>query len=862
MSSKQSDRLKKLLGMKEKRVPDMVREREMNDVRNYNRNQQARVFENEKRQVARYADTKAPESAKDIGATFKLQVYTLKLQSLLQAKQDALSQMKLVIGTANKLNPQTGLPEITLGASQLRDARLAPYINTAFGKAEILTTFNEMMSYINSYMSDVFTDDDLRDTVYTAYFTPLEEALTACADQYPPFYALLQIRNVGGQKGRENDRNAKEIFKAQTVQVFSLLMTCAEKINIQALRPITAKDVSDYAEDNDVDALVEAGQEGSAVVPPQQPLPPGPSILPERPDEPPPPAPPAVPPGIDQPNLPFQPPQQPPQPQQGQPAPRADMASTIRLLQAFEQANPENVLDPLKPGQYRDGQRGFRRAVKDYNEAGGGFLEPPPTARMLDQARAYLIAQRGQPQQQQGGPASPQGQQTPPRAPSPQGQQGGPAQQVDIRLRQQLSPGGADITVGDNVRTALRTTQTNPVDIPDRFRDVADRMVSRIKGAEDVRGGIFRYRNDADVNEIHNSLANSTLGLELDNLMPDEGGQKMFIRDIMRGMMLVRAERADQLSGQPNSGRQRELYGMGKRSNAKVFLRGCGVPEDIIGTAMMRHGLPDDALVEDLEGSGILDTLKNFAGSVADSASGWYDTIKANMPTMSDVRRAVGKIVPDKYQDYVPKGLQRTFTDKAKDFFGFGMSGGEFHGDPRPTHARHREAFENYFDDKGFRQGAVQRMTTMFVPEWELSSGLNRLKGGDQLSDHDPEVMRRQDHHDVSLYKPVVMQQPIHGYGADGDEDSQYEGGLKQRLRKPIAPDVIGRPYRKDPMLVHRVEDHDEFQPRTVGDEGLSHYEELEKPADMDEDPNPFRVRTENHKVNTGKMKKVTYHTK
>jgi hypothetical protein len=36
---------------------------------------------------------------------------------------------------------------------------------------------------------------------------------------------------------------------------------------------------------------------------------------------------------------------------------------------------------------------------------------------------------------------------------------------------------------------------------------------------------------------------------------------------------------------------------------------------------------------------------------------------------------------------------------------------------------------------------------------------------------------------------------------------------------------------------------------------------ELEKPADMDEDPNPFRVRTENHKVNTGKMKKVTYHT-
>jgi hypothetical protein len=306
---------------------------------------------------------------------------------------------------------------------------------------------------------------------------------------------------------------------------------------------------------------------------------------------------------------------------------------------------------------------------------------------------------------------------------------------------------------------------------------------------------------------------------------------------------------------------ERQLWGMGKKANAKVFLRGCGVPEDIIGTSFMRHGLSPDALVEELEGSGIMDTLKNFAGSVADSASGWFDTIKANMPTMSDVRRAVGKIVPDQYSDYVPSGLKRTFGDKAKDFFGFGMSGGEFHGDPRPTHARHREAFDNFFDERGYRQGAVHRMTTQFVPDWELSSGLNRLKGGDQLADHDPELLRRQDHHDVSLYKPAVIQQPIHGYGHDGDEDSQYEGGLKQRLSRALAPDVISRPYRKDPMLVHRVEDHDEFQPKDIFN-GLAHYEELEKPADMDEDPNPFRVRTENHKVNTGKMKKVTYHTK
>jgi hypothetical protein len=74
--------------------------------------------------------------------------------------------------------------------------------------------------------------------------------------------------------------------------------------------------------------------------------------------------------------------------------------------------------------------------------------------------------------------------------------------------------------------------------------------------------------------------------------------------------------------------------------------------------------------------------------------------------------------------------------------------------------------------------------------------------------------------------------------------------------------DSISRPYGKMPMMVHRVEDHDRFAPADNLGEELGHYMELEKPADMDEDPNPFRVRTENHKVNTGKMKKVTYHTK
>jgi len=890
MPSRQNDKLKKLLGMKEKRVPDMVREREMNDVRNYNRNQQARVFENEKRQVARYGQDTNPESAKDIGSSFKLQVYTLKLQALLQAKMDAIKQVELVIGTANRGGDPDAPPDqqaqqapqgITLGASQLRDARLAPYVNTIFGKAELVNSFNETMAFIKTYMGDILSDDRVRDTVYTSLLTPLSQQLVMCANEYPPFYTQLQVRGQVAPNGQvrtfaelgdagKNDARAKAIFRGQAVQVFSVLMCCAENINIQALRPITAKDVEQYAKDNDVDEIIRS--RGPAVGPlregalPTPALPSGQSIIPGYPPEPPPaPAPPRYPPGP--PTADPAPPQQ--QGQQGQPIQQATLQSTVNLLTAFAQANPLNVASPLQFRSYgQDGKRVALQAIRDFNQnADGTFKFPPPTVRMLSDARKE-IGRAGQPQQ---------GQQTPPRAVSPTGQQGGPAPagpavdtRRDLRDFARMNTGMTGITTNQSVCPILPAPFNN-IDPNSDMGQVVDSIVYRIRGEEDAQDRVFNAKNAQDVDFVMGNLS-PTRQQMWETEMPNEATRRELVRAVIKAMRDLRirfANEASQSQRRPDfevNARQQPqqfLYGLGKKTNAKVFLRGCGVPEDIIGTAMMRHGLPDDAEVGDLEGSGILDTLKNFAGSVADSASGWFDTIKANMPTMSDVRRAVGKIVPDSMSEYVPSGLKRTFGDKAKDFFGFGMSGGEFQADPyRATHARHREPFDNFFDNRGYRQGAVQRMTTMFVPDWEISSGLHRLKGGDQLSDHDPELLRRQDHHDVSLYKPAVIQQPIHGYGHDGDEDEQYEGGLKQRLRKPIAIDVIGRPYRKDPMFVHRVEDHDEFQPRTIGDEGIAHYEELEKPADMDEDPNPFRVRTENHKVNTGKMKKVTYHTK
>ena len=843
---RQGDRLKSLLGMKAKKVPDMIRNREMNDVRNYNRNQQQKVFENEKRQVAMYGETQSPASAKDIGSAFKLQVYVLKINQLLQAKQDAVSALGIAVA---------GIP-----LAQLRGPTTAPYVNTVWGKSELLTAFNEMMAFIKIYMPDIFSSDRVRDNAYQSYLTPLSTNLTTTQNLYPELNFKLVPRGQSAQ-ARSADDAVKALFTEQSIQVFSMLGAMAEDIVIQRLRPINADDINGYAEKNEVDEIFARG--GVAPQPTIPILPPGQTILPEK---------------QGQPNVPYDPSQPPPPQPQSPPlspqlSPRGSQAGSPRasrspspvgpapaqmqdptdideLVTLFAQANPDGV-DPtrvLNKGAYGGaGDTNIRASIRQFAQTVGytGTTSKDP----LNQAISRVKAQRAQ-----GGPAVPAVQ--------------GPSLRAFLNFPDDDGGRGDRVTGTGSVVAKM--------DLPAMFQDQQEENTARatvnnimpiIKRIEEQRQNVISPQDGRGIQEILTEARTfQQIERDLDSIIPDVADQAKFVKKILEGMRDVRMEFAQQEARdhgeQAYANQEAELWGQGKKRNAKAFLRGCGVPSDVINTAMMRHGLDDYSTVGDLEGSGIMDTLKDFAGSVADSASGWFDTIKANMPTMSDVRRAVGKIVPDSMSDYVPSGLKRTFGDKAKDFFGFGISGGEFRGDDRPQISRHREPFVNFFDDKGYRQGAVDRMTRMFVPEYEVTSGLHNLKGGDQLSDHDPEVLRRQDHHDVSLYRPAVIQQPIHGYGHDGDEDEVGEGGLHQRLRKPMPFDSISRPYGKMPMMVHRVEDHDRFAPADNLGEELGHYMELEKPADMDEDPNPFRVRTENHKVNTGKMKKVTYHTK
>jgi TPR repeat protein len=82
------------------------------------------------------------------------------------------------------------------------------------------------------------------------------------------------------------------------------------------------------------------------------------------------------------------------------------------------------------------------------------------------------------------------------------------------------------------------------------------------------------------------------------------------------------------------------------------------IPPEMVFKLMEQHGIRDGALLEEMEGSSIFDSLKAKANgafnSVKDGASGWADTISKNMPDMSGVRRAVGKIFPDSFQRHLP----------------------------------------------------------------------------------------------------------------------------------------------------------------------------------------------------------------
>jgi len=251
---------------------------------------------------------------------------------------------------------------------------------------------------------------------------------------------------------------------------------------------------------------------------------------------------------------------------------------------------------------------------------------------------------------------------------------------------------------------------------------------------------------------------------------------------------------------------------------------------------------------EFLRGSGIMDTLSGWASKAGDAVSGLYNTIAKNMPTMSDVRRATSRIVPDKFQDYIPSGLQRTFADKAKDFFGFGRS---------ELEAKKRLAELARGDNRivDMSQGRERREKMMpFINEFDPKAEFLKRRG---------EVLAGGVQYGVNENINDLL--PYEMYGGNVDYDDKEEmTPFKRRIGmpNPFAPisKVDTLPIR--PVLASNATDIDEtllpFQ-QLFSTARSGHAKEMEKPKDMDENPDPIRITNENWKVFTGKMAKPKY---
>ena len=217
------------------RVPNAVRVREMDDVKNYNRQQQQRVFDMEKRQVQGESESIKPIDAKDAGAAFKLQSYISKLQQILGQKADLFSQIQ-----ASPFNDLNQLKGTTKQSSLL---------TMIASKAEFLQAYNEMVSYVFLFFKDVQLDNRVKDRMYAAYFAPLMDQMKQLGDSYPNLF-----RGIPAPNGTDRQIKVYELVRKELRDMYSLLNVAADNINDGIFRTIGPKDVAEYSRDNDVNA--------------------------------------------------------------------------------------------------------------------------------------------------------------------------------------------------------------------------------------------------------------------------------------------------------------------------------------------------------------------------------------------------------------------------------------------------------------------------------------------------------------------------------------------------------------------------------------------------------------------------------
>lgn len=751
MNDNRADRLKGVLRhMASHPVSDRQRQREMDAVRTYNVRQQKRVFENEKRQANAYQQEQKDPDAKDIGSSFKLQVYISKMNQLLTNKSDLYQQISLALPTMT--TPQ-----------KLRGTTAEAKNNANFlSRGEIEGSYNEMMDFINNYFQDISTDARVRDAVYQQYLTPLISNLRQTALLFPQFYQQLP-------PARANQAlfNASKLsIKQDAENSYAMLRLMAENLEDGIYSNITQRGVDGLKERESVDALFDAVVAGQPIAQAQeqlQPAPPPPAPLApaqavQPPAFPPPtreelaqgitaeeaqrraglPAyqPPPVPAPQPQPGLnpqapPFQPPA-PPDPLQNLGNPQAPTATRQVVLDALVALAPANF-----PGV---GNNAYMRRLGQeiMNQPNAQVLGFDGTARQTAQVLGAIYAQQ---------------------------------------------PG----------RVAGRQFPGNfPGNLVGLGRDDAE------DEGEDQSG----YDDEHPLNFVFGDNFDPETSTLFHPQPYDKSNPLMFMADAE-----PKHSTAYPLGSYPApEGGHRPPKGYLMKPDGSL-MKGKGFWGSTIGNLMF----PGASALS------YLTTGKSIYDNVTGGGSG-------------------SAIIPNR-----------------------GVSGGCASCDEsKYGGARHRTAPTKRHMINGLPQGYLQRIK-MVNPDTEImDAGLMRLKGlgkvGGATSD---ELLQAR-----GIVNTPYPDQPFYGYGVDGDEDESTNlTGLKARLNGGISYGA-GRNHRADNMFGYDPV-ADDYYENTGAEEELAGEgyirDEYEEPKDMDDDPNPFRVRQENYRIATGKQKRPTY---
>ena len=154
------------------------------------------VYDNELKQANLYNQSAMPQSGKDIGVGFKINVYVIKLTSLLGMKGDLEKTLTNFFGKpSDPTNPQiVGVPLQRMRGTTKESAIATDF----FKKADILQTYNELMLYIKTYAQDIISDDAFKAQIFNSSFNPLIQLLQDTSALYPDFFGSLPApTNVG-----------------------------------------------------------------------------------------------------------------------------------------------------------------------------------------------------------------------------------------------------------------------------------------------------------------------------------------------------------------------------------------------------------------------------------------------------------------------------------------------------------------------------------------------------------------------------------------------------------------------------------------------------------------------------------------